>query len=308
MIIITARVHDVFIETLRNAGEEVLYNPAITYEELSGFISTAKGLVVTTRLRVDRALIDKAERLQWIGRLGSGMELIDVSYAESKGVRCYSSPEGNRNAVAEHALGTLLGLMHRICSSSAEVRQGVWKREENRGTELKGKVVGIVGYGNTGEAFARLLSSFDLTVLAYDKYRAGFAEGHVHEASLEQLARYADIISIHLPLTTETRLMIGRSFFGSLEKKPWFLNTSRGEVVDTAALADALESGLLRGAGLDVLENEQIHSLTEAQQQWFNRLVNRPDVILTPHIAGYSQESFYQMSAVMLGKLGYRQV
>lgn len=305
MIIITASVHPILAETFRKAGETVIEAPAISYEQLSDMMADATGLIVTTRIRIDRDLIDKATRLRWIGRLGSGMELIDVAYAESKGISCYSSPEGNRHAVAEHALGMLLNLLHHIGTSASEVRNGIWKREENRGTELRGKVVGIFGYGHTGGSFARLLSSFDVTVLAYDKYRHGFGEGHIREAGPDQLARYADIISFHLPLTEETRHLANQAFFSSLEKKPMIINTSRGEVVDTPALINALDAGLVSGAALDVLENEKLSTMNAEEKRWFDSLASRSNVLLTPHIAGYSHESFYLMSRIMLEKLGY---
>ncbi|MBA2499993.1 MAG: hydroxyacid dehydrogenase [Chitinophagaceae bacterium] len=303
-IIIATPAHEYIYNRLHQLGYEVINEPSITYTHLENLIPDAVGLIVSTRIKVDQALLEKATILQWIGRLGSGLELIDVEFAKSKNIEVISSPEGNRDAVGEHALALLLALTKNIVKGHNEVKLGIWKREENRGYELNGKTVGIIGFGNSGKAFAQKLKGFDVTVLAYDKYKFDFAQSYIHEASLEQILRYSDVISMHVPLTDETFHMANDNFFNKAEKSPFFLTTCRGPVHDTAALINALKESKLAGAGLDVLENEVLNNYSDVEKEQLNWLMQQPNVIVTPHIAGYSYEATFKMAKILLQKIG----
>lgn len=302
-VIVTAYAHPLLRERLESYGFEVHEEYTIDYAGLMNIVGEYTGMIVTTRLKIDKAILDKAKLLKWIGRLGSGMELIDVDYASSLGIKCVASPEGNRDAVAEHALGILLSLMHKISLSNEQVKKFVWLRDENRGTELKGKTIGIIGYGNTGTRFAQLLSVFDVSILVYDKYKTGFSEGCVQESTLDDIVNHADVISFHVPLTAETQYFANQGFFRKCKKAPYFLNLSRGKVVNTVDLVEALDTGLIGAAGLDVLENENVKSYGAEELSMLTNLTQRPNVIITPHIGGYSHEALEKMANVVLGKL-----
>ncbi len=302
-ILITALVHPTLMENLTIKGYTIIYLPEITYTELENKIENIVGLVVTTRLKIDKKILDKATNLKWIGRLGSGMELIDEDYATQKNIICISTPEGNRNAVAEHVLGLILNIYNNLNKSHQEIKKGLWLRNENRGIELTGKTVGIIGFGNAGSAIAKLLQSFQVKLLAYDKYKTGYGNDYIIECTIKDIIKEADVISLHVPLTSETKHFINHSFLNSLIKKPLLINACRGEVVDTIALIAALKNNTICGAGLDVLENEKLSTYNTLEKEQLDFLLAQPNVIVTPHIAGYSNEAFYKMSTVLIEKL-----
>jgi D-3-phosphoglycerate dehydrogenase len=303
-IMITAPVHPFLLDTLQQKGFDIQYEPAISYEALLEGIETAHGLIVTTRLKIDAPILEKATQLKWIGRIGSGMELIDTELAAAKNILCVSSPEGNRTAVGEHTLGLLLSLMNRIHSSYKEVQEGKWIRDANRADELTGKTVGIIGLGNTGTAFAKVLAGFDVQILAHDIFKTNFETAAIKSASLEMIQEQADVISLHLPLTSLTHHYANTAFFNRLQKKPYFISTCRGAVTETAAVVEAIQNQQIRGVGLDVLEKEPIGLHTGQEMAVLEALMMHPNCIITPHIAGYSHEAYYKMSKLVLEKLG----
>lgn len=304
IVIITAPAHPYLAQRLQDKGFDVVMSETITYNELSNTIASATGLVVSTRIKIDQPLLEKAVALKWIARLGSGMELIDTTFAATKNIVCVSSPEGNAGAVGEHAMALLLNLMNKVSASFAEVKNGLWIRDANRADALMGKTVGIIGMGHTGNAFASRLQSFGVQIMAHDKYKQETTLSNVEFVDLATLCANADVVSLHLPLTPETHHYASTSFFASLVKLPYFINTCRGKVSDTSAVIAALKNAQIKGAGLDVLENENLGSYSEVERVQLDWLCSQPNVIITPHIAGYSHEAFYLMAKIVLDKLG----
>jgi D-3-phosphoglycerate dehydrogenase / 2-oxoglutarate reductase len=304
-VLIAAPVHPVLTEGLKKLGYTCRVQEDITQQSAPALIADCVGVVTSTRLKLDKQLQDAAPHLQWIARMGSGMEVIDVPYAESRGIKCISSPEGNCNAVGEHAVGMLLALIRRITWSHSEIGSGIWKRDENRGYELEGKTVGIIGYGHTGQAFASKLRGFDVNILAYDKSPVVDAPPYVRLCdSLEPIFDNADILSLHVSLGADTVNYFNDDFLSRFRKPIILINTSRGAVVNTRTLYEGVKSGRISGACLDVFEQEPITTGDRELRETIAELVFMPNVIATPHIAGYTHEALYKMSKVLLDKLG----
>lgn len=298
--------HDILHETLIDAGFQcdLFWNKS--KEELITLLPTYEGAVIRSKFKFTKEILDLATNLKCIGRVGAGMENIDVEYAKIKGITCVSAPEGNRAAVAEQALGMLLMLMNNLKRADAEVRNGIWKRAENRGHEIEGKTIGIIGYGNMGSAFAKHLKGFDCEVLVYDKYKTGFGNEFIKESSLYEIYEKADVVSIHLPLTEETLDYINDDFISFCKKNIYIINTARGKCLNTADLVKHLKTGKVIGACLDVLEYESSsfeNIDTTALPGPMQYLLKSENVILTPHIAGWTHESNYKMSKIIAEKM-----
>jgi D-3-phosphoglycerate dehydrogenase / 2-oxoglutarate reductase len=298
--------HTILRDELTKAGYVCDFFPEYDRADFERIIGDYSGIIIRSKIKIDKSIIDKAIKLKFIGRVGSGMESIDIDYAEAKGIVCLNSPEGNRDAVGEHVIGMMLNLLNKISIADRQVREGVWEREGNRGIEIKGKTIGIIGYGNMGSSVAKKLKGFEINVIAYDKYKKDFSDDYVREASLDKLFDESDILSLHVPLTDETRYMVDDSFINRFRKNIYVINSSRGKVVNTADLVKNMKTGKILGAALDVLEYEDtsfekidFNTLPEP----FQYLKKADNVILTPHIAGWTAESKYKLSMVLADKI-----
>jgi len=299
-------VHKVLPELLSEANYHVDIDLAKDYEHYFNIIPSYDIIIIRSGILIDKHFINQAQKLKLIARVGAGMENIDVQYAESKNIKCINSPEGNRTAVGEQAIGMLLSLFNNLNNADQEVRQALWRREANRGIELEGKVVGIIGYGNMGSAFAQRLSGFGVKVLAYDKYKTGYSNQYVQEATMQELYQECDIVSLHLPLNEETNYLVNKEWVSKFEKGFYLINTARGPIVNTDDLVNALENKRIKGACLDVLEYEKLgfenidkNNLPKA----FQYLCLSNKVILSPHIAGWTHQSNYKLSKVIADKI-----
>ncbi len=304
-VLITDGVHPLLQEGLEAMGFICDYHPKISLAEVRKKIAPYNGIIINSKILMDREMFDKAPLLEFVARLGSGMEIVDQMYAAEKGVAVHSAPEGNCNAVGEHALGMLLAHANNLVRSDNEVKQKIWRREANRGFEIINKTVGIIGFGHTGSSFAKKLSGMDVKILAYDKYKTNYAAHltYVEETGLENIIQNADIISLHLPLTSETRHFVDMAFINRVARPFVLINTSRGNCVATEDLLTGLATGKITGACLDVFENEKTATFTEEEDKRYQKLYTYPQVILSPHVAGWTVESKQKLAATLLRKI-----
>jgi D-3-phosphoglycerate dehydrogenase len=305
-ILIIDAVHDLIPVELSNNNFRVIDGTAWTKEEIKLKIPDFYGIILRSKITIDKEIIDKATNLKFIARVGAGMESIDTEYCKQKGVICLNSPEGNRDAVAEHAIGMLMSLLNNITKANSEVKAGIWSRESNRGTELNNKTLGIIGYGNMGHALAKRLLGFGCKVLSYDKYKFNYTDQYAEETSLNDIFDNTDILSLHVPLTYETKYMVDEDFISKFKKPFYLINTARGPIVRTSALVEALKTGKILGAALDVIEYEEtsfenLEGILKYKETQY--LANCDNVILTPHIAGWTVESKIKLAQVLVDKI-----
>ncbi len=296
-------MHESITPLLEELSFQVDYRPDIKRPEIEEIVAGYEGLIIRSKTPMDRPLLEKASKLKFIGRAGAGLDKIDLDYIEEHDIKLFHAPEGNRDAVGEHAIGMLLALFNHIGKADKEVRKGIWDREGNRGEELKGKTVGVFGYGNMGSTFAKKLKGFEVSVLAYDKYKENYGDEYATVASFEEIQEKADVLSIHVPLTPETRNFFTLEVLMGFKKPFYLINTARGEVISFDTLNKALSNGQLKGALLDVLENEKLKTLTAEQKLSFEELCERENVLFSPHIAGWTFQSYEKINQVLVGKI-----
>ncbi len=300
-ILIADQLHPAFKDEAEKLGYICDDMPGISRADTLDILKDYSGIAIRTKFLIDREIIDAGSNLEFIARAGAGMDNVDEEYAVARGIACINAPEGNRDAVGEHVIGMLLSLLNNLNTGDKQIREGIWDREGNRGLELKGKTVAIIGYGNNGRSLARKLSGFEVNVIAYDKYKTGFSDGYATEVSMEQVVKQADVLSFHIPLTRETKQLFNDEYLFHFKKPIVLLNAARGEIVNTQTVLKGLNDRRIIAAGLDVLEVEKFPDLS--QQNWFNELKENDRVILSPHVAGWSVESYRRISEVLAQKL-----
>lgn len=296
-------MHESIFPMLEEIGWEVSYQPTITRDEIKQTHQEYQGLIVRSKTTIDRDLLGENPSIKFIGRAGAGLDNLELNYLREKKIAVLHASEGNRDAVGEYTIGGLLSLLRNIPRADKEVRVRVWEREGNRGEEIMGKTIGIIGYGNMGQAFAKRISGFGCTVLAYDKYKTNYTDQFATESAMDELFEKTDVLSLHIPLTAETKRMVSIEYLNRFKKKIVLINTARGEIVSLTDLVKGMESGKVRGAVLDVLENEKLTKLTPEQTVAMNYLSKQTNVILTPHIAGWTFESHVKINVALVEKL-----
>lgn len=302
-IIIADNMHPSILTMLEESGFAHEYQPGITRAELLEKIGDFEGIIIRSKTVLDEEFLQKAGKLEFIARAGAGLDLIDIEAVEKRNIVLINAPEGNRDALGEHCIGMLLCLFNKINWADTEVRNGIWKREANRGVELMGKTVGLIGYGNMGRAFATRLSSFGVKVLAYDKYLDNYSDQFAKEATLAQIYQEADILSLHIPLTDESKEWLDIDFFQRFQKDIFLINSARGEIVKLKDLWEAMQTGKVLGACLDVLENEKLDKLSEEQKSLYAELFRQKNILFTPHVAGWTHESYVKINEVLVKKI-----
>lgn len=299
-------VHKILEERLTQEGFTCIDGTTWSRDECINVLHDIEGVVVRSRFPMDEDFLSQAPNLKFIARSGAGMENIDLNYTSENHIICFNAPEGNRNAVGEHALGMLLALFNNLCRGNSEVRSGIWKREENRGVELDGKTIGIIGYGNNGTAFAKKLSGFDVAVIAYDKYKINFSDQFVREVTMDELFEKSDIVSFHIPQNEETLFMANKAFFKRFKNSIYVINLARGKIIRTSALLEGLKNKTILGACLDVLEFEKASfekTLVADENPEFKALLEMDNVLFSPHVGGWTHESYFKLSNVLADKI-----
>ena len=296
-------MHESLFPMLQPLGWIADYQPDITRDEIRQRHLGYDGMIIRSKTIVNRDLLGDAPTVRFIGRAGAGLDNLDLRYLADKNIQVIHAAQGNRDAVGEFSVGILLALLRNIPRAHQEVINGIWLRESNRGEEIMGKTVSIIGFGNMGQAFARRLSGFGCKILVYDKYKRGFTNDLCREADMQQIFEETDVLSLHIPLTDETRSMVNTAYLSKFRKKIILLNTARGEIIPLSDLAEAFAMGFVRGAALDVLENEKINELTLAQREAFRNLISGGNVIFTPHIAGWTFESHIKINVALVEKI-----
>lgn len=302
-VLIADDIHECIIPLLENEGYETVYSPSIDRSALLKVISDFEGLIIRSKTSVDQALIDAAHKLEFVARAGAGMDKVDIDYLNSKGIKALNAPEGNRDALGEHAVGMLLSLLHRIDHGNDQVSHGKWERESNRGIELGDKIVGVYGVGNMGMSFAKKLQGFDCKVLGYDAFKKDYSNAFIQETDLEIFMDQVEILSIHVPLNEGTEYLFDHDYLSRFKSLKILMNTARGEILASNALVQSLKERKLFGAALDVLENERLEKLVATEQEDFTYLQQHPNVIITPHVGGWTYESYRRISEVIVRKI-----